>query len=362
MPALYRDPLVDNVGVWGIPTSTLDWCEENYAVTRYVAEFWNTITNYFMVVPPLLAALRCHQLGLDTRFLLSFLSFMGIGVGSTLFHATLQYKMQLLDELPMIYCTYIMLYCVLACDNEPRKKNVGLKLFLTVCNILVTVVYVVFVNPLIFQWVYGLSVAVLIISTVHSARYHRFIYISFLDLYCTPNLVLMHTSYFLIFVKSNNKNEKKEVHFSSRKHNVSQGLSFSAFVCYGIGFILWNIDNAFCTHVRYFRGLIPWPFNALGQLHGWWHCFAAFGGYFQILYTIDLRVKCMKNKRKSEQNGSHQNGGTDIRPLGKKNISSRMFRDLWCWIPVRSRRKYDPEYGVNNNTIISNGSSKHMRT
>jgi uncharacterized membrane protein len=28
----------------------------------------------------------------------------------------------------------------LACDNEPRKKNVGLKLFLTVCNILVTVV------------------------------------------------------------------------------------------------------------------------------------------------------------------------------------------------------------------------------
>ncbi|CAB3985746.1 alkaline ceramidase 3-like [Paramuricea clavata] len=304
MPALYRDPLVDNVGVWGIPTSTLDWCEENYAVTRYVAEFWNTITNYFMVVPPLLAALRCHQLGLDTRFLLSFLSFMGIGVGSTLFHATLQYKMQLLDELPMIYCTYIMLYCVLACDNEPRKKNVGLKLFLTVCNILVTV------------WVYGLSVAVLIISTVHSAR----------------------------------------------KHNVSQGLSFSAFVCYGIGFILWNIDNAFCTHVRYFRGLIPWPFNALGQLHGWWHCFAAFGGYFQILYTIDLRVKCMKNKRKSEQNGSHQNGGTDIRPLGKKNISSRMFRDLWCWIPVRSRRKYDPEYGVNNNTIISNGSSKHMRT
>ena len=39
MPALYRDPLVDNVGVWGEPTSTLDWCEENYVVTRYVAEF-----------------------------------------------------------------------------------------------------------------------------------------------------------------------------------------------------------------------------------------------------------------------------------------------------------------------------------
>jgi dihydroceramidase len=52
MPALYRDPLVDNVGVWGIPTSTLDWCEENYAVTRYVAEFCKFLT-------PFISSLMC---------------------------------------------------------------------------------------------------------------------------------------------------------------------------------------------------------------------------------------------------------------------------------------------------------------
>ena len=28
-----------HLGVWGEPTSTLDWCEENYVVTKYVAEF-----------------------------------------------------------------------------------------------------------------------------------------------------------------------------------------------------------------------------------------------------------------------------------------------------------------------------------
>ena len=44
MPALYRDPLIDKVGVWGIPTSTLDWCEENYVVTKYVAEFCEYLT------------------------------------------------------------------------------------------------------------------------------------------------------------------------------------------------------------------------------------------------------------------------------------------------------------------------------
>ncbi len=27
------------VGVWGKTTATLDWCEENYALSNYIAEF-----------------------------------------------------------------------------------------------------------------------------------------------------------------------------------------------------------------------------------------------------------------------------------------------------------------------------------
>ena len=29
----------DDPGFWGPPTSTLDWCEANYDVTFYIAEF-----------------------------------------------------------------------------------------------------------------------------------------------------------------------------------------------------------------------------------------------------------------------------------------------------------------------------------
>ncbi|EIE78529.1 hypothetical protein RO3G_03233 [Rhizopus delemar RA 99-880] len=70
---------------WGPATSTIDWCEENYHVSPYLAEFFNTTTNLMFSV-------------------------MFVGFGSWCFHMTLQYEMQLLDELPMIYVASIMVW------------------------------------------------------------------------------------------------------------------------------------------------------------------------------------------------------------------------------------------------------------
>jgi dihydroceramidase len=36
-------------GYWGARTSTLDWCEENYIVSYFIAEFWNTLTNIVII-------------------------------------------------------------------------------------------------------------------------------------------------------------------------------------------------------------------------------------------------------------------------------------------------------------------------
>lgn len=37
-------------GFWGPVTSSIDWCERNYTVTPYIAEFGNTLTNIGFVV------------------------------------------------------------------------------------------------------------------------------------------------------------------------------------------------------------------------------------------------------------------------------------------------------------------------
>eukprot|EP00039_Didymoeca_costata_P031740 m.356321 g.356321 ORF g.356321 m.356321 type:complete len:80 (-) comp90136_c0_seq1:223-462(-) len=34
-----------DAGYWGRHTSSIDWCERNYAVLDFVAEFWNTVTS-----------------------------------------------------------------------------------------------------------------------------------------------------------------------------------------------------------------------------------------------------------------------------------------------------------------------------
>jgi len=41
-------------GFWGPPTSSIDWCETNYAQSRFVAEWFNTTSSLALVAAGLL--------------------------------------------------------------------------------------------------------------------------------------------------------------------------------------------------------------------------------------------------------------------------------------------------------------------
>ena len=106
-------------GFWGLPTSTVDWCEANYEHTRYVCECFNTISSLAMVGAGLLG-LWLHRRVLEPRFSLAFACLTLVGLGSVAFHATLRFELQMMDELPMLYTALIMVYILLENRRERR--------------------------------------------------------------------------------------------------------------------------------------------------------------------------------------------------------------------------------------------------
>ena len=64
------------IGFWvqvGSP-ATIDWCEGNYLWTRWVAEWWNTLTSMALCLAGLAGVWRCRrsELEIEPRYQLVF--------------------------------------------------------------------------------------------------------------------------------------------------------------------------------------------------------------------------------------------------------------------------------------------------
>jgi len=171
---LLRGPL--NPPFWGPVSSNVDWCEKNYEYTPYIAEFWNTISNIPMIVLGFYGAYTSYKLGIGLRFPLGNLTLAVVGIGSWMFHMTLLYKYQLMDELPMILGSLVYLYIMLDID-EPRTPSLADKITkkynwllvsaLVIYGIITCVVMAAFTSsPLPMNLSYGFIVAFIIIRAL----------------------------------------------------------------------------------------------------------------------------------------------------------------------------------------------------
>ncbi|XP_076453756.1 alkaline ceramidase 3-like isoform X1 [Babylonia areolata] len=233
-------------GYWGRVTSTIDWCEENYVVSRYVAEFWNTISNLIMILAPLFACCLAVRQKLEKPVIFSYVSIVVVGCGSWLFHMTLQYSMQLMDELPMIWGSAFLLYGILTLEGEKEKNYYWLMGGLLVYCTAVTVMYLVNNNPVFHEVAYGFMVVVMAFGAIR------------------------------VIVKYQNK--------------VGTMLYVSSFLTYMSGFILWNIDNIYCQHLRSLRrDKLHSAATPLFECHAWWHILAGVGTYLCLLFVSYMR-------------------------------------------------------------------------
>lgn len=242
-------PPVPEPGFWGEPTSTIDWCEENYVVTNYIAEIVNTVTNAAFILLAGFSLIKVITQRIETRFLLVAIGFITVGFGSWMFHMSLLYEYQLLDELPMIYATCVPYWIVFEWGKS-RARSIRIACEISAFAIILTVVYLYNRNPSIHQTAYGILTG-----------------------------VVMLKSHFLV------KEHVKDV--EARK--VLNTLIIWGLAYIVAGYFLWNMDIHFCSTWRSLRRFIGLPYGFVLEGHGWWHLFTGIGVYHYLVYLQYLR-------------------------------------------------------------------------
>ncbi|CAG8520105.1 4546_t:CDS:2 [Ambispora gerdemannii] len=228
-----------NLGVWPL-TSSVDWCESNYAISPYIAEFWNSISSIAMILIGEIGSRlnSCERTPLYIAFRLISL----VGVGSFLFHATLTYYMQALDEVPMVWCALTLLRPLF--EINYGRQGPWLTAMLT--SVAIT-----------------LSLLVTIVRG--GAQFVAFqISFSFLEA-------------FTIYLMTRIYNRMKSNH-PAIKTLFRRGLT-----TYLFAILIWLTDLQFCEYLNGGeRSLLP--FNP--QLHAAWHALASFGLYLLVVFTV----------------------------------------------------------------------------
>jgi dihydroceramidase len=243
--------------IWGPVSATLDWCEEN-KFHYWIAEWYNTWTNFTMVILGFYGLYRGYKLGLETRILVGALGLAIVGIGSVAFHATLNYQAQLADEIPMLFTDAAFIYMITpkTWRKTPEQRWI-LTMALLFVTILISLVYTLTRDVLVHQVSFGFG-AVIIFGKCASWGYH-------------------------------NRHHKK-AQLATRL--IMLGSFFMAFA-----FFIWNIDNTYCRQLRALRQKVGPLFEFIFQFHALWHVLNGFAVYLLGIFAAvhdDLEIGAKK--------------------------------------------------------------------
>jgi dihydroceramidase len=230
-------------GFWGPPTSTIDWCERNYALFAHVAEAFNTVSSLALVGSGILGV-ALHRGHVEARFLLAFASVAVVGLGSVAFHGTLLFPLQLLDELPMLWTVLLMVFILLENRTKPKQLRFG-------------------------RWFPALLIAHGALITTLTAGFRG-----------DMQFYLFHISFGSLEVFAL---WRVSLVYKRWRHKAHVGMLFFTGLSFYLGGVgVWFLDLMYCP---FFEVQLP----ALGlfnpQLHAWWHV-AVSVGFYQLLLLM----------------------------------------------------------------------------
>lgn len=106
-----------------IRPAEINWCEPNYTQSHYIAEFQNSFSSLFITLGGLIGFYWAYKYRHPASLQVLALLIAVVGVGSFLFHQTLLFPMQLLDELPMMYAMTAFIYLFINVMHEMWQKK-----------------------------------------------------------------------------------------------------------------------------------------------------------------------------------------------------------------------------------------------
>jgi dihydroceramidase len=221
---------------WGPVTSTIECCENNYAYSSYIAEFYNTISNVPGILLALIGLVNALRQRFEKRFSILHISNMILAIGSMLYHATLQHVQQQSDETPMVWEILLYMYIHYSPDWHYRSTMPT------------------------FLFLYGAAFAV-----VHA--YLRFgigfkVHYVILCLLCIPRM-------YKYYIHTEDTAAKR----------IAKWYVATIFV----GSVCWFCDRVFCKTIS------QWPVNPQG--HALWHVFMSFNSYCANTFLMFCRAQ-----------------------------------------------------------------------
>ncbi|EFJ18347.1 hypothetical protein SELMODRAFT_443337 [Selaginella moellendorffii] len=223
-------------GYWGAITSSTEWCERNYERSRYIAEFFNTLSNVPCILLAFIGLYNSISQRFEKRFSVLHLATIALCIGSMLFHATLQHAQQQSDETPMVWVMLLYIYVLYSPDWHYRSTMPT------------------------FLFIYGTVFAIL-----HSQ--FRFVlgfelHYLFLTLLCLPRMY------------------KYYIH---SKGTPARRLARWCIITTLVAAFCWVIDRNFCGKVS------ALPVNPQG--HALWHVLMGFTSYFANMFLQFCRAQ-----------------------------------------------------------------------
>jgi dihydroceramidase len=278
-------------GYWSPVTSTLNWCEEDYYATPYSAEIVNSLTNLLFLWLGIKGILNIRKHGHDSVFQVAFAGYLLVGLGSFLFHSTLKYPMQLVDELSMIYTTCLMCYASFSYSRSTPTRVV-LALSLAGLAVFITLYYHYLQDPVFHQNAYALLTTVVVLRSMYT-----------MEVALRPKWRKSREEDRLARKKKGLPVLSKERQEYENQRDIKTLKTMWFMVVFGLsmflgGFGIWFLDNQFCGTIRQWRQTIGLPWGIVLEGHGWWHLMTGFGAYLYLVWGIWLRH--ILNERQDE--------------------------------------------------------------